>query len=126
MNKPPQLELSDVVDIKTMSRAELDKVPYTTMFWFCGVDRCCSKSAVRDYGIIDNKGSKPVTHEFYWPRSDKPWVDVFKEARICGRHWKMYRQFWKDQTGQAPKSFDCRYPVTKDQVPVMMKNLLAE
>lgn len=66
-----------------------------------------------------------MTHVFYWPRRNE-WVDVFKVLRICGKHWKMYRQYWKDQTGPEPKSLNKRWPVTKDEVPAMIDSIIKE
>lgn len=111
-----QDELLAIQELKSMTDEELNKVPYEVKFWICGVDNCCSKSEIRDYGIHP---------EYYWRRSNKDkWIDIMTEFRICSKHWRMYNQFWKDKTGKEPESMNCMWPVTKEELPYMIKSIL--
>lgn len=118
---PPQLEMADVMDLKSMSKEELDKVPFEVLYWFCSINHCHRYTRVRDYGIVGNNG---VTHEFYWPRAKGPWVDVFDHIRICSKHWKVYLEYKK---GLKPDLIiNTTYPVKKDILKEYIKMLKLE
>lgn len=72
-------------DLRKMTPAELDMVPFDVRHWCCGVDRCLSFSKVKCYGNF------PL---FYWR---KQWIDPFETFRICGKHWKQYAAYWKSK-----------------------------
>ncbi len=70
----PDLGPEDVPDIKTLSREELDKVPFEVMKWECCVEGCAHFTRIRDYGIL------PV---IYWRRE---WVNLQQHIFFCQRH----------------------------------------
>lgn len=114
----PAMDLGDEIpDIQSLTPAELDLVPYEKKYLLCGVDNCCSYSAVRDYGL---------GNVFYWPRGNKPWMNCRIYFRICAKHWKMYRRFWDNQRREdvaAPKSYECKIPVTKEQLKIIIAEI---
>lgn len=79
---PPQLEVTDMVDIKTLSKEELKTVPFDKWKMYCGVEGCKHFTTVRDYGLWP---------EIYRQFIDTDWINVLTHAFICFRHWKEYK-----------------------------------
>lgn len=81
-----ELELSDVVDIKTMSEKELKLVPFDKRKWLCGVKGCTRHTTVKDYGL---------SPEYYWRGL---WVNISTEVFLCVNHFKQYKDAGKDSS----------------------------
>lgn len=80
---PMDLQISDVADIKSLSREELAKVPFDKWKLFCGIEGCHHFTAVRDYGIWP---------EVYRRFSDGVnWLNVYSQIFICAQHFKEYK-----------------------------------
>lgn len=79
---PPQLEIEDVIDIKSLSRDELKKVPGEPWKIYCGVEGCTHYTRAISYG------SGPM-----WSPNVQGgvWIDVMREFFICGQHNRKYR-----------------------------------
>lgn len=102
--KPPQLELEDMIDIRSLSHEELLKVPYEPMWWHCGVDGCTAKCEVRFYGQYPY---------YYWARR-KEWINIETTFRYCDRHGKMYKDFFRKKPGAKEPENICRcMPIPK-------------
>lgn len=80
--EPPQLEMEDVIDIKSLSREELKKVPGEPWKWYCGVEGCHHYTTVISYG--DGPMWAPNVQGGVW-------MDIMKEFFICGPHNRKYR-----------------------------------
>jgi hypothetical protein len=93
--KPPELELEDVADVRKMSAAELKNLQGDRWKMYCGVEGCYHYTTVFDFGI----GS-------YWAPNcgGGVWMDVMKEFFICGAHMRRYRyQLEKLPQKEGPK-----------------------
>ena len=86
------------LELKAMTREELDKVDYDLKRWACQCKKCTRGTKVRDYG---------VSPWFYWPPK-KCWVDLTNNFLICAIHWKFQRRLQKsfDQQTIDRKLFD--------------------
>lgn len=109
MAKIPQLEINDVVDIKSLSHRELQTVPFDEKFWICGIGICIHKTTIRDYGI----------HPFYYWNPKKIWIDVLREFFYCGSCAKKYGKLIKKDK-PIPEPVHCMWPVTKEELPFMI------
>lgn len=76
--KPPQLEMSDVVDIRSLTKEDLLKVPHQVGKWYCCASGCLRFGRVLDFGL------SPVV----WCR--KRWVNISLRIWLCGRHYGPY------------------------------------
>lgn len=79
---PPELELSDVVDIKSLSKEELKLVPFESWKLVCKIEGCKRFTRVKDYGLW------PVVCGRF---QNSPWFNVYKQFLICYGHWKFYK-----------------------------------
>ena len=79
-------ELEAIEELKSMSREELDQVPYDLVKWFCQCKGCTYGSRIRDYGI------SPF---FYWPRKGEGWINLNFNYLLCGKHWKLVKRLEK-------------------------------
>lgn len=79
-------EESAIQELKSMSRAELDLVPYETVKWVCQAKGCCNGTKVRDYGIAP---------EYWSQRLKEPFFDVSLYFWMCSKHLKMWKHLIK-------------------------------
>lgn len=79
--RPPELEIGDVVDVKSLSREELLKVPHDTWRMFCCVQGCNRFTRVKDFGLW------PEVHGRFMSGD---WLDINKRQFVCDGHWKFY------------------------------------
>jgi hypothetical protein len=75
----PPIELDEIPDIKSMSREELDKIPFEKWKLYCGVEGCNHYTGVRDYGLWPELLGRFVNCD---------WINVYKSHFLCGKHWK--------------------------------------
>lgn len=85
MSKPPppplpDLDWSDLPELKELPWKELKKVPNQTGWWRCSVAGCPHKKLVRDFGIFP---------EVYCHRA---WVNVLDRHFLCWVHWPEYQR----------------------------------
>lgn len=74
-------------DIKKLTPAELEKVPFDVVRWQCKIKLCKHYTRLRDYGM------DPVYYHKSGMKSQKGfthWVNVEKEFFMCHGHWKAY------------------------------------
>jgi hypothetical protein len=93
-------ELLAIEELKSMSREELDKVPYDKKKWVCQGKKCSNGTVVRDYGIA------PF---FYLQRKcDAGWVNLNLQFWMCGKHNKARKRLEKnyDEDAVFLKIFD--------------------
>lgn len=72
----PDLDASDLPELRSLPWKELKKVPHVTGHWHCAVEGCKHYKVVRDFGIF------PVVWVF------DEWVNVMENMMWCGEHWK--------------------------------------
>ena len=76
-----------IQELKSMTREEIDLVPYTNLKWICSGKKCNNGTKVRDYGI----------HPEYWSqRLKEPFFSINKTFWMCGKHWKLYKRISKN------------------------------
>lgn len=86
-----QEELDAIKELKSMSREELDQVPYDVVKWCCQGKNCTRGTKVRDYGIAPT---------YFWPRKNKEWLDISPMGWffMCGKHNKLWKRLKKNFT----------------------------
>lgn len=94
-------EQQAIEELKAMSRAELDRVPYTPLRWICGCKGCERYTRVRDYGILP---------EFYHPRWG--WLSL-RHYLLCAKHGKLFKRLekghpkWRIENRLLDKTKEC-------------------
>lgn len=75
----PDLDDSDIPDIKTLSLEELNKVNCEKLKWLCAIKHCKGTTTVKDYGIF------PF---IFWR---KKWFDCRRYYYLCAKHTRRYK-----------------------------------
>jgi hypothetical protein len=73
-------------ELKSMSREELDKVPFDLMKWRCDCKGCTNSRKCRDYGIA------PI---YYRPVGRGKWLNAIGQGIICSKHSKFWERLEK-------------------------------
>lgn len=76
----PDLDESDMPDIRSLTPEELEKVPFDKVKWCCCIKHCGGSTVLKDYGI------RP------WFRWRKRWLFIKPRIYFCGKHSKRYRK----------------------------------
>jgi hypothetical protein len=111
-------EQAAINELKSMSKEELDLVPYENVWITCCCKGCNSVHRVRDYGI---------TPEYYSPKFG--FVDAAGGMYWCGKHWKFRNRlvpiYGLDKV--AWKLVDwLKKPILTDQEKIKLKNKRAK
>lgn len=77
--RPPQLEIGDVMNIFELTDEELKQVPSEKGKWRCCAQGCERYSTVKNYGVF------PVV------RFGRRWIDVTNRVLYCSDHWRQYK-----------------------------------
>lgn len=92
----PQLQATDMPDIKSFTREELAAVPFDKWRLFCCIQECKCFIHVRDYGI--------------WPLlaawGGRRWINVRIQIYFCGKHNKQYKGIPWDKVPFKDRSTD--------------------
>ena len=78
---PPELDLTDIVDISTLSRDELKKVPGEKWRLYCGVAGCSHYTNVMRY----------ASRTWCSAIQGGIWMDITHQYFICFQHYRQYR-----------------------------------
>lgn len=76
-----------IQELKSMSRAELDLVPFDTFKWVCQAKGCCNGTKIRDYGIAPTYWSNRIKGE---------WFELGDFFWMCSKHFKIWKHLVKN------------------------------
>lgn len=75
----PDLGIEDMPDIRSLTKLELENVPFDKRRWQCCIKHCSCATTIKDYGISP----------FFWWR--KKWIDLSRNIYICAKHHNRYK-----------------------------------
>lgn len=84
-------ETEAVLQLFSMTPAELDKIPFDIILWRCKIKCCKHTTRVRDYGV------RPY---FYHTRFG--WINQIHNFFLCGGHTKAYKTRWNSDNEKTP------------------------
>lgn len=76
----PDLGIEDMPDIRSLTKLELENVPFDKVRWKCCIKHCSCGTTVKDYGI------RPF---FIWR---KKWLNLSITILFCGKHARRYKK----------------------------------
>ncbi|KUJ56432.1 hypothetical protein [Chryseobacterium aquaticum] len=83
--------MEDLNYILSLSKVELDSLPYDVLKWECCCKDCNRGTMVRDYGITPiyflNRNSKAADKN-----PSKYWMDTSKIVWLCGKHYAIMKR----------------------------------
>jgi hypothetical protein len=80
------LAIMTLEDLKKLTFEEVCNMDVKSFRWTCSYRGC------RNFAILWDVGAWPVLYyPASWKRSD-PWINVYEKARLCSRHWPLYKK----------------------------------
>lgn len=92
MAKTIDLEESDMPDIRTLPKEQLELVPHEIKKWRCCIAECNGFTRIKDFGI------SPL---FLCFRTK--WINLENCVFYCSKHWKLYNVQIKRKTEFRPE-----------------------